>query len=187
MKVVKKPFVPRISDNAFPAVVQFSAIPSGIGWRGDKQPLTPELQRETIDNITGHGFSVLSIGNWSKTDQTEGSNALVKYAESRGMKINLITGGVEIFNREHAPTISVYSPLYPVEVKKRVELRLASLKTIDRINSVFPYQDEPFHAGPEAFDYSDDAKAEFVKRYGYTMPLKPELVRNEYLPTQKFI
>jgi hypothetical protein len=53
------------------------------------------------------------------------------------------------------------------------------MKSIERINSVFPFQDEPFHAGPEAFDYSDEAKAEFFKRYGYTMPPNLELVRND--------
>jgi hypothetical protein len=169
----------KIPDDAFPAAVQFSAVPSGKGWQGDKQPLTPELQKETIENIIGHNFSILSIGNWSKKDQTEGNNALVKYSESRGMKINFITGGFEIFNREKAPEISVYSPQYAVEVRKRVEYGLAPMKSIERINSVFPFQDEPFHAGPAAFDYSDDAKAEFVKRYGYTMPANLELVRND--------
>jgi hypothetical protein len=108
---------PKIPDDAFPAAVQFSAVPAGKGWKGDK-PLTTELQKETIENIIGHNFSILSIGNWSKTDQTEGNNALVKYSESRGMKINFVTGGFEIFNREHAPEISVYSPRYAVEVKK---------------------------------------------------------------------
>ena len=175
MEVMRKP----IPDNAFPAAVQFSPVPSGKGWRGDKQPLTPELQKETIDNIIGHHFSVLSIGNWSKKDQTEGNNALVKYSQSRGMKINFITGGFEIFNREHAPAISVYSPLYAGEVKKRVEFGLAALKSIERVNSVFPFQDEPFHANPESFDYSDEAKAKFVKDYGYAMPLSVELVRND--------
>ncbi|MCW3092910.1 MAG: hypothetical protein JWP81_3979 [Ferruginibacter sp.] len=174
-----KPSVSRIPDNAFPAAVQFSPVPSGKGWKGGEQLLTPELQKETIDNIIDRGFSVLSIGNWSKKDQTEGNNALVKYSESRGMKINFITGGFEIFNREHAPAISVYSPQYQAEVKKKVEFGLASLKTIERVNSLFPFQDEPFHAGPEAFDYSEDAKAEFVKRYGYTMPPDLELVRND--------
>ena len=174
-----KVIVPRIEDNAFPVTVQFSPVPSGKGWRSDKQPLTPELQKETIDNIIEHGFSVLSIGNWTKEDQTEENDFLLNYAQSRGMKINYVTGGFEIFNREHSPAISIYSPQYAVEVRKRVELGLAQLKKIERVNSVFPFQDEPFHAGPESFDYSDDAKVEFGKRYGYTMPLNPESVRNE--------
>lgn len=168
----------KVPDNAFPVTVQFSPVPSGKGWKGDK-PLTPELQKETVDNIIDHGFSVLSIGNWTKKDQTEQNKSLLDYAQSRGMKINYITGGFEIFKRENAPAISVYSSQYPVEVRKRVEAGLAPLKKIERAYTIFPYQDEPFHASPKSFDYSDDARAEFSKRYGYSMPDSLQAVKND--------
>lgn len=169
----------KVPDNAFPTVVQFSGVPSGKGWRDERKTLTPELQKETIDNIIDHGFSMLSIGNWTKNDQTEENKFLINYAQSRGMKINYITGGFEIFKREHAPATSVYSPQYIAAVKKGVDSALSPLKNIDRIYSVFPYQDEPFHASPESFDYSRYAKAEFYKRYGYPMPDSLEGVKNE--------
>ena len=98
--------------------------------------------------------------------ETEGQEVLAA-AEALGMKVNYMTGGFEMFDREHPPAISVYSPRYAEEVSKRVEAGLAPMKAIRRIYSVFPFQDEPFHASPGAFDYSSDAKAEFNRRYGY--------------------
>ena len=53
------------------------------------------------------------------------------------------------------------------------------MKAIQRIYSVFPFQDEPFHANPGAFDYSSDAKAEFSRRYGYAMPGSLDSVRSD--------
>jgi len=44
------------------------------------------------------------------------------------------------------------------------------MKEIEGIHSMFAYQDEPFHAGPPMFDYSSDAQAEFLRKYGYWMP-----------------
>jgi len=168
-----------VSQNAFPAAVQFSPVPSGKGWRSENDSLTEELQKETISNMIEHGFSVLSVGNWTPKEQTEGSRFLMQYAQSRGMKINYITAGFELFNREHAPLISVYSPRYAVAVKQKVEERLAPLRKIDNVYSLFPYQDEPFHAGPASFDYSKEAKDEFRKRYGYDMPAHPDSVRRD--------
>jgi hypothetical protein len=63
-----------------------------------------------------------------------------------------MTGGFEMFDREHSPAISVYSPRYAEEVSKRIQAGLAPMKAIRGIYSVFPFQDEPFHAGPGAFD-----------------------------------
>jgi len=159
----------KIPDFAFPVAVQFSAVPSGHGWKGDV-PLTVNLEKKTIDNIINHGFTVLSIGNWTSKDQTPEDRSLLSYAQSKGMKVNYITGGLEIFKRDRAPSISVYSPFYAKEVKRRVDSALNPLAGIKRIFSVFPYQDEPFHAGPESFDYSLYARSEFAKRFGYSMP-----------------
>jgi hypothetical protein len=169
----------KVPDNAFPAIVQFSGVPSGKGWRDEKTPLNPELQKETIDNIIDHGFSILSIGNWTKNDQTEENKFLLNYAQSRGMKINYITPGFEIFKREYAPATSVYSPQYKAIVQRTVDSALSPLKKIERIYSVFPYQDEPFHASPESFDYSRYARDEFYKRYKYPMPDSLGAVKND--------
>jgi len=169
----------KVPDNAFPTVVQFSGVPSGKGWRDEKTSLTPELQMETIDNIIDHGFSMLSIGNWTTNDKTEENKFLLNYAQSRGMKINYITGGFEIFKREHAPTTSVYSPQYSATVRRGVDSALFPLKNIKRIYSVFPYQDEPFHASPESFDYSRYARDEFYKRYRYLMPDSLGALKND--------
>jgi hypothetical protein len=168
----------KLPEDAFPAAVQFSPVPSPKGWTGE-HPLTLKLQKETVDNMIAHGFSVLSIGNWTVDDQTEQNKSLLEYAQSRGMKINYITGGLEIFKRDSPPLISVYSPLYRPEVKRRVDSALAATRDIQRIYTVFPFQDEPFHAGPQSFDYSIYAKNEFQKRYGYPMPDSLGQVRND--------
>lgn len=167
--------VPSVPDNAFAACVQFSPVPSGTGWRGEKPPLSEDVQRETIENMIAHGFSVLyyPVDGFSG----EQSQSLLRLAQARGMRVNYMTGGFEMFDRDHPPAISVYSPRYAEEVRKRVQAGLAPMKDIGRIYSVFPFQDEPFHAGPAAFDNSDDAKAEFRKRYGYELPADPDSVR----------
>jgi len=158
----------RVRDDAFPACVQFSPVPSEKGWKGEPPPITEAIQRETIENIIAHGFSVLyyPLADFSE----EQSQSVLRVAQGRGMKVNYMTGGLEMFDRDHPPAISVYSPRYAEEVRKRVQAGLAPLKGIERIYGVFPFQDEPFHAGPASFDYSDDARAEFRKRYGYEMP-----------------
>jgi hypothetical protein len=71
-----------------------------------------------------------------------------------------MTGGFEMFDRDHPPAISVYSPRYVEEVRKRVQAGLAPMKGIERIYSVFPFQDEPFHAGPASFDIINHEAAE---------------------------
>lgn len=167
-----------LPDSVFPVAVQFSPVPSGEGWKGI-EPLTSDLEKKTIDNIINHGFSILSIGNWTIKDQTPEDHFLLNYAQSRGMKVNYITGGLEIFKRDRSPSISVYSPLYAQEVKRRVDSALKPIGSIKRIFSVFPYQDEPFHASPLSFDYSQDARNEFARRYSYAMPDSLSEVKND--------
>ena len=168
---------PGLQDNAFPACIQFSRVPSGKGWNEEKPPLPEEVQRETINNIIAHGFNVLyhPLAGFSEAQAKD----VLSLAQSRGMKISYMTGGFELFDRDHAPAISVYSPKYADEVRKRVRAGLAPMKEIQKIHSVFPFQDEPFHAGPASFDFSDDAKAEFRKRYAYDMPPSLNSVRGD--------
>jgi hypothetical protein len=168
---------PVVPNNAFPACIQFSPVPDGKGWKGEKPPISTEVQQDTLLNLIGHGFSVLyyPVGGLSDAQNQE----VLASAQALGMKVNYMTGGFEMFDREHPPAISVYSPRYAEEVSKRVQAGLAPMKAIQRVYSVFPFQDEPFHAGPGAFDYSGDAKAEFSRRYGYALPASLDSVRND--------
>ncbi len=168
---------PAVPDNAFPACVQFSPVPAGKGGKDGNPPLTAEVQKDTLVNLVDHGFSVLyyPVGGLSEPQNQE----VLASAQALGMKINYMTGGFEMFDREHPPAISVYSPRYAEEVNKGIQLGLAPMKAIQRIYSVFPFQDEPFHAGPGSFDYSTEAKAEFSRRYGYAMPASLDAVRND--------
>ncbi len=166
-----------VQDHAFPACIQFSPVPVGQGWNGEKPPLSAEVQKATLRTLIDHGFNVLyyPVGGLSDAESRE----VLGQAEALGMKVNYMTGGFELFDREHPPTISVYSPRYAEEVTKRVQAGLAPAKAIQRLYSVFPFQDEPFHANPGAFDCSGDAKAEFQRRYGYAMPASLDAVRGD--------
>lgn len=168
---------PVVPDNAFPACIQFSPVPDGKGWKGEKPPIPTEVQQDTLLNLIGHGFSVLYYPVGALSDAQ--SQEVLTSAQALGMKVNYMTGGFEMFDREHPPAISVYSPRYAEEVSKRVQAGLAPMKAIQRLYSVFPFQDEPFHASPAAFDYSSDAKAEFSRRYGYALPASLDSVRND--------
>jgi hypothetical protein len=168
---------PVIPDVAFPACIQFSPVPAGKGWKGEKPPLSAEVRQNTLLNLIDHGFNVLYYPVGGLSD-AEGQEVLAS-AQALGMKVNYMTGGFEMFDRDHPPAISVYSPRYAEEVSKRVAAGLAPMKAIRRIYSVFPFQDEPFHASPGAFDYSSEAKAEFNRRYGYDMPAGLDSVRGE--------
>ena len=168
---------PVVPDNAFPACIQFSPVPDGKGWKGEKPPVSAEVQQDTLLNLIGHGFSMLyyPVGGISDAQNQE----VLASAQGLGMKVNYMTGGFEMFDREHPPAISVYSPRYAEEVSKRVQAGLAPMKAIQRVYSVFPFQDEPFHAGPGTFDYSSDAKVEFSRRHGYAMPASLDSVRSD--------
>lgn len=181
----------RIADDVFPVSVQFSRVPSGPGWRNETPPISPEVMRLTIQNIIDHGFTNLSVGAFSG-DQTQD---LLRYAQARGMQIDFTTNGFEMFDRVQPPAISVYSPRYADAVRAYIRTGqapaarpgapaaagkgLAPVRQIERIHTVFPFKDEPFHAGPESFDYSMDARVAFRKQYGYDMPDSLGAVRND--------
>jgi len=166
-----------VPEDSFPACIQFSAVPSGKGWRGEPSPISSERQRETLQNLIDHGFSVLyfPVAGVTETENQE----ILSAAQALGMKINFMTGGFELFDREHPPSISVYSPDYAPAVAKAVAAGLAPINSINRLYCVFPFQDEPFHAGPESFDYSEPAKAEFRRRYAYAMPAGIEAAKQD--------
>ena len=84
-----------VPDNAFPACIQFSPVPSGKGWKGEKPPLPAAVREDTLRNLIEHGFNVLyyPVGGLS---ETEGQEVLAA-AEALGMKVNYMTGGFEMF------------------------------------------------------------------------------------------
>lgn len=96
---------PAVPDNAFPACVQFSPVPAGKGWKDEKPPLSAEVRQDTLVNLVDHGFSVLyyPVGGLSETENQE----VLASAQALGMKVNYMTGGFEMFDREHPPAISV--------------------------------------------------------------------------------
>jgi hypothetical protein len=160
--------------NAFPTTIQFSPVPSVQNGK-DLLLHTEQMKESSINEVIKNGFSNFWIYNFSG-DTTK---KLLNYAQSKGMKIDYMTSGFEMFDRYKAPEISVYSPDYIGAVKKKIATGLAPMKEIKQIHSVFPFQDEPFHAGPESFDFSVDAKQEFKKRYGYQMPSGLESVKDD--------
>jgi len=158
-------------SDPFPNTLQFSPPPSA---KDGLPQLSIEMQEQSIDQVIRSGFGNFWIYNFSG----DTTRKLLNYAQSRGMAIDYMTGGFEGFDRDRAPGTSVYSPHYRAEVNKRIDSSLAPLKNITHLHSVFPFLDEPFHAGPETFDLSQYAKAKFSSRYGYSMPLSLNEVHN---------
>jgi hypothetical protein len=140
----------------FPLSIQYTEI-------ADEQPFD-SLSLETIVNAGFTNIWLNSNKNRSRGDQ------ILKYFQSKGLKIDFMTHGNELFDRDHAPSISVYDPRYEVEVQKKIVNNLQQVREIDNIAHVFPYIDEPFHR-KDYLDYSEYTKAEFNRRYGYPMPL----------------
>jgi hypothetical protein len=64
---------PAVPDNAFPACIQFSPVPAGKGWKGEKPPVSAEVQQDTLQNLIDHGFSVLyyPVGGLSDAQNQE--------------------------------------------------------------------------------------------------------------------
>ena len=153
--------------DCFPAVTQFSPVPSGRGWKGEAGPLGEDVLRDTIDNIREHGFTGIELPTHRPAEEEA---FILEYAQSKGMLITYHAGGLELFGRTAPPEICVYSPEYARAVRANARKRLAPLESIPRLYNAFIYQDEPFHWGPKSFGYNREVKAEFHKRYGYELP-----------------
>jgi hypothetical protein len=154
-----------LAQREFPATIQLSPLPAGL----------EDVQYRSIDDIIQHGFDHFWVYHFTG----QGMKEVIRYAQSRGMSFDYMTSGFEGFDRYKAPATSVYAPGYASEVRRRVDSGLAPLKSAGGLYSVYPFQDEPFHAGPASFDFSNDAKTEFHKRYGYAMPDSLGAVRND--------
>ncbi|HOC68959.1 MAG TPA: hypothetical protein PKO23_09120 [Candidatus Hydrogenedentes bacterium] len=152
----------------FPAVTQFSPVPSGSGWKGEEGPVSEEILRATIDNILEHGFTGLELPTHRPPEEEA---VLLEYARSKGMIISYHAGALEGFGRTEPPNPCVYTSEYAEAVRARVSAALESLKAVPNLYNVFTYQDEPFHWGPQSFGFGEAARVEFQKRYGYELPV----------------
>lgn len=159
----------------FPVVTQFSPVPSGSGWKGEEGPLDAAVLRDTVDNIREHGFTGLEMPTHRPPEEDA---VILEHAKSRGMIISYHAGALEGFERTAPPDPCVYAPEYAEAVRDRVTAALEPLKGMPNLYNVFPYQDEPFHWGPQSFCFSDTARDAFKKRYGYDMPPDLESVRD---------
>ncbi len=166
-----------ISKNLFPVATQFSPVPSGKGWKNPDVDPTKQQIRDTIDQIIGHGFNILQGPVHLKSEEL--STYVLEYARQRGMHITYHAGAMELFGRKKPPEICIYSDKYPEAVRENVENRLARVKDFQNLHSVFCYQDEPFHWGPESFGYNKEVKRVFKKRYGYELPPDLESARSD--------
>lgn len=162
----------------FPITAQLSPVPNGAAWANAAEPEAIRALRAAIDQIVAHGFTGLEypfhLG--SELDQ----HAL-EYARSRGMFITynhtFDKGGVENFGRNAPPPVSVYAQEYVDAVRKNLAPVLAEARRLPSLYNIFCYQDEPFHAGSQSFDFSVDAQREFRTRFGYELPLEVEAAR----------
>lgn len=162
----------------FPITAQLSAVPNGALWANAAEPEAMQALRAAIDQIIAHGFTGLEypfhLGS-------ELDKHVLEYARSRGMFLTynhtFEHGGVENFGRNAPPAISVYAKGYADAVRKNLAPVLVEAARLPQLYNIFCYQDEPFHAGPQSFDFSAEAQREFRSRYGYEMPLEVEAAR----------
>jgi hypothetical protein len=158
----------RAQQHPFPSTIQFSALLPDTANKQHRQSPVVNQQHRSIDGILNSGFTNFWIYNFSG----DSTRSLLKFAASRGMSIDYMTSGYEGFDRYSPPPISVYDPQYGSRVEKRVNSGLAPIKNVKHIYSVFPFVDEPFHAGKESFDLSKYARGRFRRLYGYPMPME---------------
>jgi len=155
----------------FPATVQWSPLPGGTDWKAKSPAVAGKILRAAIDDIIAHGFTGLEYPLHLSPAETR---EVLDYAQSHGMFITFDRtfekGGVEIFGRDAPSPISVFSPKYAPAVRENVAVAFAEIKGMTRVYNAFCYHDEPFHAGPQSFGYTDEIKEAFKKRFGYELP-----------------
>lgn len=168
----------RTATGAFPVTAQLSALPGRRDWHELPPAERAPALRAAIDEIIDHGFTAVECPLPVTAAETP---AVLEYLRSRGMRVTYNRSfdkkGVEMFGRDKPAPISVFSPAYAEAVRRNVEAALAEAKAFTPLDYLLIYQDEPFHAGPESFDYGEDVTREFQRRYGYTMPPDLESAR----------
>jgi len=165
-----------VAMDSFPVATQFSPVPSGKGWHGEEGPLSEVVLRDTVDNIIEHGFTGLEA-NTHRPQEEE--RFILDYARSRGMFVTAHVGALELFGRQAPPDPSVYSEAYETAVRKNAEEKLAALQDIPNLYNAFPFQDEPFHWGPQSFGYGEAVRAAFKEEYGYDLPPDLDSIRED--------
>ncbi len=162
----------------FPITVQLSPVPGGGAWANVPDSQAKAALRAALDQILAHGVTGLEYPFHLSPELNQ---YVLDFARSRGMFLTynrtFAKGGVENFGRNLPPPISVYAPGYPDAVKKNLAPVLAEAARLPNLYNMFCYQDEPFHAGEQSFDFSENARREFRKRFGYEIPTDLEVAR----------
>jgi hypothetical protein len=165
-------------EEHFPITVQLSPVPNGLAWKNVAEPEAKNALRAAIDQIMAHGFTGLE---YPFHLSPELDKYVLEYAHSRSMFLTynqtFAKGGVENFGRNVPPPISVYAAGYEAAIKRNLAPVLAEAAQLPGLYNMFCYQDEPFHASPRCFDFSEDARLEFRKRFGYEIPTDIEAAR----------
>lgn len=174
-----------VPEKNFPFSVQFSPVPSGEGWHGEARPLSDEVKKATIQNFIDHGVTHINSGGFSGSDQETWS--VLEYAQSRGIKIDCMSGGMELFHRQTPPANSVFTQEYHDAMAAKVQATFGPVRNIEKAYTVFPFMDEPFHADTTCFDYREPAMEAFQKEYGYAMPASFAEARKDPLKYMDFI
>jgi len=164
---------------SFPITVQISPLPNGAAWKDAAPSQARRALRAAIDQVIDHGFTGIE---YPIHLTPELDRYVTDYARSKGMFLTynhtFAKGGVENFGRNTPPSISVYAAEYALAIRKNLVPVLAEGAQLLGLHNMFCYQDEPFHAGPESFDLSDEAMYQFRKRFGYELPLDVGAARN---------
>ena len=161
----------------FPVVMQIYPLPRP-GVRLNRQvPRDREGLRQIVDDIRDHGFTVLGLPAAALPEEL--GRYAADYAQSRGLLVNHMGHGAELFGRDVKMGACAYGADYEAAVREKVRELNAVLTPYPRLHSAFVYNDEPFYAGPQAFSYRPEILAEFEKRYGYAMPPDLDSIRDD--------
>lgn len=174
-----------VPEKNFPVSVQFSPVPSGEGWHGEARPLSDQVKKATIQNFIDHGVTHINSGGFSGSDPE--TMSVLEYAQSRGMMIDCMSGGMELFHRQTPPEHSVFTQEYHDAMAAKVQATFGPVRNIEKAFTVFPFMDEPFHADTTCFDYREPAMEAFHKEYGYAMPASFAEARKDPLKYMDFI
>jgi hypothetical protein len=182
--IVRRPAALARTDAAqrpFPITAQLSSVAGQPPWQSLSAEARHAAVRDAIDAIAGHGFSGIECPLPLAPDDIP---AALQHIRSRGLYLDYDRtidkgGGVDIFVRDKPSPVSVFSPEYAKAVRARVQTALDEARPFAPYRHVFLYQDEPFHAGPDSFDYGDEAKEAFRTRFGYALPADVDSARKD--------
>ncbi len=161
----------------FPAVMQFGNIPHEGTLPATQLPDDVPSLRRIIDNMIDHGCTSLYVPTPLPADK---ARDIESYAQSRGLTIcYYFERPFEAFARKDPPEIPIHSSRYAPSIARKLEPALSGLKNFPLMDRVFAYQDEPFHAGLDSFDNSEEEKVAFSRAYGYDLRLDALSIRDD--------